>query len=71
MAEDETFHHSGHIPGLSSDDVVPNVYEGGLKTWECSLDLAAFVASQAEEIPADCDENITVIEVSVIYIFSL
>ncbi|CAE6463416.1 unnamed protein product [Rhizoctonia solani] len=24
-------------------DLVPRVYEGGMKTWECSLDLAAYV----------------------------
>lgn len=24
-------------------DLVPRVYEGGMKTWECSLDLAGFV----------------------------
>lgn len=25
-------------------DLVPGVYEGGLKTWECSVDLAAYFA---------------------------
>lgn len=25
-------------------DLVPGVYEGGLKTWECSVDLAAYLA---------------------------
>ncbi|KAF8316782.1 hypothetical protein DL93DRAFT_2191697 [Clavulina sp. PMI_390] len=25
-------------------DLVPGVYEGGLKTWECSIDLAAYLA---------------------------
>jgi len=24
-------------------DLVPGVYEGGLKTWECSVDLAAYL----------------------------
>lgn len=27
----------------SPSDLVPGVYEGGLKTWECSLDLAAYL----------------------------
>lgn len=27
-------------------DLVPGVYEGGLKTWECSLDLIAYMESQ-------------------------
>jgi protein-histidine N-methyltransferase len=26
-------------------DLVPLVYEGGLKTWECSLDLASYLDS--------------------------
>lgn len=26
-------------------DLVPLVYEGGLKTWECSLDLATYLDS--------------------------
>jgi protein-histidine N-methyltransferase len=40
MAEDE----SSSIPsGLDSSDLAPNVYEGGFKTWECSLDLCRFL----------------------------
>ncbi|QRW10405.1 histidine protein methyltransferase [Ceratobasidium sp. AG-Ba] len=27
-------------------DLVPRVYEGGLKTWECSIDLAAYLARE-------------------------
>ncbi|KAF8729126.1 protein-histidine N-methyltransferase, partial [Rhizoctonia solani] len=27
-------------------DLVPRVYEGGMKTWECSLDLAAYVINE-------------------------
>ena len=27
------------------DDITPNVYEGGFKTWECSLDLAGYLAT--------------------------
>ncbi|KAG8977105.1 hypothetical protein FRB90_008923, partial [Tulasnella sp. 427] len=27
-------------------DLVPGVYEGGLKTWECSLDLIAYMEAQ-------------------------
>jgi protein-histidine N-methyltransferase len=41
MAEDET---STSIPsGLDASDLAPNVYEGGFKTWECSLDLCRFL----------------------------
>ncbi|KAK7001305.1 hypothetical protein R3P38DRAFT_3048434 [Favolaschia claudopus] len=36
-------------PGLdfldAPSDLVPGVYEGGLKTWECSLDLVGYLAS--------------------------
>lgn len=28
-----------------SSDLIPAVYEGGLTTWECSYDLAQFLAS--------------------------
>lgn len=26
------------------EDLIPGVYEGGLKTWECSVDLASYLA---------------------------
>jgi len=29
-------------------DLVKGVYEGGLKTWECALDLVAYLAEQRE-----------------------
>lgn len=38
-------------------DLIPSVYEGGLKTWECSLDLAGYLhshkvaASKVLEVP--------------------
>jgi len=43
MAEDSS---SGGDPiaGLSDDDIKPYVYEGGFKTWECSVDLANYLA---------------------------
>ncbi|KAF2846939.1 hypothetical protein T440DRAFT_557841 [Plenodomus tracheiphilus IPT5] len=28
------------LTGLSDSDLAPNIYEGGFKTWECSIDLA-------------------------------
>ncbi|KAF2276938.1 uncharacterized protein EI97DRAFT_375727 [Westerdykella ornata] len=31
------------LSALSSSDLQPNVYEGGYKTWECSLDLVKFL----------------------------
>ncbi|KAN0060689.1 hypothetical protein ACQY0O_007347 [Thecaphora frezii] len=35
------------VAGVASD-LVPGVYEGGLKTWECSLDLVATLNQQLE-----------------------
>ena len=43
MAED-TSSTPEPIAGLSNDDIAPNVYEGGFKTWECSVDLANYLA---------------------------
>ncbi|KAG9120838.1 hypothetical protein FRC07_003502 [Ceratobasidium sp. 392] len=31
-------------------DLVPRVYEGGLKTWECSLDLADYIVNSQAQI---------------------
>jgi protein-histidine N-methyltransferase len=27
----------------TTSDLIPGVYEGGLKTWECSIDLACYL----------------------------
>ncbi|KAL6720742.1 hypothetical protein ACLMJK_002667 [Lecanora helva] len=43
MAEDQTLNQS-IVAGLSADDILPSVYEGGFKTWECSLDLAQYLS---------------------------
>ena len=42
MAEDQSPDKST-IASLSSDDITPDIYEGGFKTWECSLDLAGYL----------------------------
>ena len=44
MAEDQSSDES-IVAGLSTDDITPNVYEGGFKTWECSLDLAEYLVN--------------------------
>ncbi len=31
-----------------TSDLVKGVYEGGLKTWECALDLVAYLAEQKD-----------------------
>lgn len=52
MAEDDadTNENAELISGLEKGDLKPTVYEGGLKTWECAIDLAKLVA--AEEVPS-------------------
>jgi len=37
------------VEGTGSTDLAPGIYEGGFKVWECSLDLAKFIAGQADE----------------------
>ena len=44
MAEDEISDQSCPAVGLSADDITPNVYEGGFKTWECAVDLASHIS---------------------------
>jgi protein-histidine N-methyltransferase len=64
MAEDGP-DHDELIASVDVGDVQPRVYEGGLKTWECALDLArsllADVRLSGNE--TDLDEEFHVIEV--------
>lgn len=62
MAEDSAGQDNAElISGLDEGDLKPNFYEGGFKTWECSLDLAKLVA----EVPLvnDTQSNAHIIEV--------
>ncbi|KAL6239387.1 hypothetical protein BDW75DRAFT_139136 [Aspergillus navahoensis] len=34
------------IAGLEKGDITPNFYEGGFKTWECSIDLARLIVGE-------------------------
>ena len=43
-------------------DLVPGVYEGGLKTWECALDLAAYIDREVPRV-----RGLRVLEVSMRY----
>ena len=36
------------LPGLGEEDIRTRVYEGGLKSWECSLDLAQHLYTAAD-----------------------
>ena len=49
MAEDTGLDHFV-TASLSTNDIRPNVYEGGFKTWECSLDLASCTVRFLEEL---------------------
>ncbi|MCJ1313485.1 hypothetical protein MMC25_007163 [Agyrium rufum] len=64
MAEDSLEPGDQTLTGLArSDDIIPKVYEGGFKTWECSLDLARFIARKfTQENLIDSDHELHVIE---------
>ena len=51
------------VAGLNDNDITPNVYEGGFKTWECSVDLAEYILSQLEKTPFQMAHGIRLIEV--------
>lgn len=51
-----------HTLSDTSTDLIPGVYEGGLKVWECSIDLCRFLANTINELPMmmvddDDDDN--------------
>lgn len=51
MAEDSQIGSAdSSIPGLSTDDINPTVYEGGFKTWECAVDLAEYLLNRQWEL---------------------
>ena len=33
-----------------SKDIIPGVYEGGLKVWECTIDLLKYIVSHSDLI---------------------
>ena len=44
MAEGDLSDPTEHsTAGLLNDDILSRVYEGGFKTWECSMDLARYL----------------------------
>ncbi len=46
MAEEDALQNNENsLANLSTDDLKPRIYEGGFKTWECSVDLAGRVRS--------------------------
>ncbi|CAO1606306.1 hypothetical protein XANCAGTX0491_009805 [Xanthoria calcicola] len=61
MAEDRTLDDAS-TTGLSTDDIKPNIYEGGFKTWECAVDLAKYLATQSEYLTRMLTCRCTVVE---------
>ena len=51
------------LAGLSSDDITPNIYEGGFKTWECSSDLASYISYAARTQYLTAPKRLHVVEV--------
>lgn len=45
LSEDVDETSTGSVQVNSESDLVPGVYEGGLKTWECSLDLVGILTT--------------------------
>lgn len=67
MAENMSFERSS-VAGLSADDIMPRIYEGGFKTWECAIDLARYLAGRADVIDSVQRQQLHVIEVRMILI---
>ena len=65
MAEDPSVDDDG-TAGLSGSDITPHVYEGGFKTWECSIDLANYVSTALSDREGNHVRH--VIEVNMSYI---
>lgn len=63
MAED-TLNNEDLLEGLSKDDIKPGLYEGGFKTWECSIDLARYLVTERQVISDLRSRPCHVIEVS-------
>lgn len=64
MAEDDN-DNDELISGLEEGDIKPNFYEGGFKTWECSLDLAKMMTGEEGKDLLDSSdgEDVHIIEV--------
>ncbi|MCJ1229187.1 hypothetical protein MMC12_005852 [Toensbergia leucococca] len=63
MAEDSiTSAEHPLLDGLTTDDINPSIYEGGFKTWECSLDLARYLTRKLEGNPVPTPKHLHIIE---------
>ena len=66
MAEDDLEpDQSPSTIGLSADDILPKTYEGGFKTWECSVELAEYLLRLMEEKKLSLEgKDVSIIEAS-------
>lgn len=64
MAEDGIL-SGDSVAGLSADDIIPNAYEGGFKTWECSVDLSHYVCASMYAHEESFTKDTLVVEVCV------
>lgn len=48
--DEEEKQREGKWSAGADSDLVPGVYEGGLKTWECSLDLVQVLKKRATPV---------------------
>lgn len=64
IVDDDLSKATLRIPGLSTEDLQPRIYEGGFKTWECAVDLAEYLgrAIGHESLQFE-EENVEIIEV--------
>lgn len=67
MAEDMSI-EGPLLMGLTTDDIMPCIYEGGFKTWECSVDLARFLAGRVDTADSVERQQLHVIEARIILI---
>ncbi|KAJ2352511.1 hypothetical protein IWW50_004407 [Coemansia erecta] len=49
--------------GSTAADVIKNEYEGGLKTWECSMDLLGYLIDHQHELFAASDRSFRVMDI--------
>lgn len=67
MAEDMSIEEP-LLMGLTTDDIMPRIYEGGFKTWECSVDLARFLAGRVDIADSVGHQQLHIIEARIIVV---
>uniref|UniRef100_A0A0N4ZNW1 protein-histidine N-methyltransferase n=1 Tax=Parastrongyloides trichosuri TaxID=131310 RepID=A0A0N4ZNW1_PARTI len=50
LIEERGYKSSNELKDTESSDLVPNVYEGGFKVWECSLDICSYLIKYSSTI---------------------